>query len=85
MMPTSIWVSKLFLFQYIPDIYPVELQLNKANTSDKDISCFDLSIKVIGRDIHTSIYDKHVDVAFSIINFPLLIGNITRLPSYISK
>ena len=27
--------------KHIPDIYPTELQLNKANTSDKEISFFD--------------------------------------------
>ena len=34
--------------KYIPDIYQAELQLNKANTSDKETSCLDLNIKVIG-------------------------------------
>ena len=36
---------------YIPDIYPAELQLNKANTSDKETSLLDLntSIKFIGK------------------------------------
>ena len=31
----------------IPDINPAELQLNKANTSDKETSFYDLNIKVI--------------------------------------
>ena len=44
--------------KYIPDIYPTELQLNKANTSDKETSFFDLNIKVIGSDVHTIVYDK---------------------------
>ena len=30
------------LEKYIPDIYPAELQLNKANTSDKETSFLDL-------------------------------------------
>ena len=41
--------------KHIPDIYPAELQLNKANTSDKETSFLDLNIKVIGSDIHTSV------------------------------
>ena len=45
--------------EHIPDIYPRELQLNKANTSDKETFFLDLNIKVIGNDIHTSVYDKH--------------------------
>ena len=35
--------------KHIPDIYPAELQLNKANASDKETSFLDLNIKVIGR------------------------------------
>ena len=53
----------------IPDIYPAELQLNKANTSNKETSFLDLNIKVIGNDIHTSVYDKPDDVGFPIVNF----------------
>ena len=56
--------------EYIPDIYPAELQLNKANTSDKDTSFSDLNIKVICSDIHTSAYDKRHDFGFPIVNFP---------------
>ena len=58
--------------KYIPDIYPAELQLNKANTSDKETSFLDLNIKVIGSDIHNSIYDKRDDFRFPIVNFPWL-------------
>ena len=56
--------------KYIPDIYPAELQLNKANTSYKETSFLDLNIKVIGSDIHTSVYDKRDD-----FEFPLLISH----------
>ena len=68
----------------IPDIhvYPAELQLNKANTSDKQTSFLDLDIKVIGSDIHTSVYDKRDDFGFTIVNFPWLSGDVDRLPSY---
>ena len=39
----------------IPDIYPRELQLNKANTSDKETSFLYINLKVIGSNIHTSV------------------------------
>ena len=52
-------------------------QLNKTNTSDKD-----LNIKVIGINIHTSVYDKRNDFGFPIVNFPWLNGDVPRLPSY---
>ena len=67
--------------KHIPDIYLTELQLNKANTSDKETSFLDLNIKVIGSDVHTGVYDKHDDFWFSIINFPWLSGDVPRLPS----
>ena len=50
--------------KHIPYIYPTELQLNKANTSDKETSFLDLNIKVIGSDIHTSVYAKRDDFGF---------------------
>ena len=42
----------------------------------------DLNIKVIGSDIHTSVYDKRYDVGFTIVNFPWLSGDVPRLPLY---
>ena len=32
--------------EYIPDMYPREFQLNKANTSEKETTFYDLNIKV---------------------------------------
>ena len=40
------------------------------------------STKVIGSDIHTSVYDKRDDFEFPIVNFPWLSGDVPRLPSY---
>ena len=68
--------------KYIPDMYPAELPLNTANTSDKETSFLDLNITVIGSDIHTSVYDKRDDFGFPIVNFPWLSGDVPRLPSY---
>ena len=56
--------------------------MNKANTSDKGTSFLDLNIKVIGNNIHTNVYDKRDDFGFPIVNFPLLSGDVPRLPSY---
>ena len=75
-------IDNLEFEKYFPDIYPAELQLNKANTSDKETSFLDLNIKVIGSGIHTSVYDKRNDFGFPIINFPWLSGDVPRLPSY---
>ena len=56
--------------------------MNKANSSDKKTSSLDLNIKVIGNDIHTSVYDKCNDFGFPIVKFPWLSGDVSRLPSY---
>ena len=41
-------ISDRCLFvKHIPDIYPTELQLNKANTSDKESSLLDLNRKLL--------------------------------------
>ena len=68
--------------KHIPGIYPADFQLNKANTSDKETSFLDLNIRIIGSDIHTSVYDKRDDFGFPIVNFPWLSGDVPRLPLY---
>ena len=40
--------------KHIPDIYPIERQLNKANTSDEATSILDINMKVIGSNVYTS-------------------------------
>ena len=85
---TSRYLDDIFIIdnpefeKYIPDIYTAELQLKKANTSDKETSFLVLNIKVIGSDIHTSVYDKRDDFGFPIVNFPWLSGDVPRLRSY---
>ena len=66
--------------KHILDIYPTELQFNKAKTWDKETYFLDFSIKVIGSDVHTSVYDKRDDFGFPIVNFPWWSGDVPRLP-----
>ena len=58
------------------------MQLNKANTSDKETCFLDLNIKVIGLNIHTSVYDKHNGFGFPMVNYPWLSADVPKLPSY---
>ena len=69
------------LDKLIPDIYPTGLLLNKTNTSDKETSFLDLNIKVIGSDVHNSVYDKRDDFGFLIVNFTWLSCDVPRLSS----
>ena len=78
----------LKLEKKISDIYPTELQLNKANSCDKETPSLDLHIQVVDNDTFTSVYDKRDAIGCSIFNFPRLNGDFPRLPSsgiYISQ
>ena len=84
---TSRYLDDIFTTEFekhIPVIYPTELQLNRANTSDKETSFLDLNMKVIGSDVHTSVYDKRGDfgLRLPIVSFPWLSGDVPRLPSF---
>ena len=68
--------------KHVSDIYPTELQLNKANTSDKETFSLDLNIKVIGIHVHTSVYYNRNDFGFPIVNLDWLSGDVPRLPLY---
>ena len=51
-------------------IYPSELQLNKANTSDTEAEFLDLHLSISNDIVPTKIYDKRDDHDFEIVNFP---------------
>ena len=54
----------------VSQIYPSELQLNKANTSDTEAVFFYLHLSISNDIVSTKIYDKHDDFDFEIVNFP---------------
>ena len=51
-------------------IYPPELQLNKANTSDTESPFLDLHLSISNGFVASKIYDKRDDFDFDIVNFP---------------
>ena len=63
-------------------IYPPELQLNKANTSDTEAPILDLQLSISNCFVSSKIYDKRNDFDFDIVNFPILEGDVLRRPSY---
>ena len=63
-------------------IYPAELQLNKANSSDTRAAFLDLNLSIHNDIISTKIYDKRDDYSFDIVNFPFLDGDVPRRSSY---
>ena len=63
-------------------IYPPELQLNKANTSDTEAPFSDLHKSISNGFVSSKIYDKRDDFDFDIVNFPFLDGDVPRSTSY---
>ena len=63
----SLNIDNPYFEQMVGQIYPTELQLNKANSSDT---------------VSSKIYDKRGDFNFEIVNFPFLDGDVPRSPSY---
>ena len=63
-------------------IYPPELQLNKANTSDTEAPFSDLNLSISNGFVSSKLYDKRDDFAFDIVNFPFLDGDVPRSTSY---
>ena len=66
----------------VNQIYPPELQLNQANTSDTEASFFDLHLSISNGFVSSKIYDKRDDFDFDTVNFPFLDGDVPRCPSY---
>ena len=54
----------------VSQIYPSELQLNKANTSDTEAAFLDLHLSISNDIVSTKMYDKRDDFDFEIVNFP---------------
>ena len=53
----------------VSQIYPSELQLNKANTSDTEAALLDLHLSISNYVVSTKIYDKRDDFEFEIVIF----------------
>ena len=66
----------------VNQIYPSELQLNKANISDTEAPFLDLHLSVANGFVSSKIYYKRDDFDFDIVNFPFLDGDVPRRASY---
>ena len=62
----------------VSQIYPSELQLNKANISDTEAPFLDLHLSIANGFVSSKIYDKRDDFDFDIVNFPFLDGDVRR-------
>ena len=75
-------IDNPYFEQMVGQIYPTELQLNKANSSDTEAPFLDLNLSITNGIVSSKIYDKRNDFNFEIVNFPFLDGDVPRSPSY---
>ena len=66
----------------VKQIFPSELQLNKANSSDTEAPYLDLHLTISFGFVSSKIYDKRDEFGFDIVNFQFLDGDIPRATSY---
>ena len=60
----------------INQIYPSELQVNKANTSDTKAAFLDLHLSISNDIVSTKIYDKRDDFDFEMVILQFLNGDV---------
>ena len=76
-------INNVYFDNMVSQIYPSELQLNKANTSDTEAAFLDLHLSISNDIVSTKIYDKRDDFDFEMFNFPFLDGDVTRFTYYV--
>ena len=75
-------IDNPYFEQMVGQIYPTELQLNKANSSDTEAPFLDLNLSITNGIVSSKIDDKRDDFNFEIVNFPCLDGDVPRSPFY---
>ena len=75
-------IDNIYFERVVNRIYPAELQLNKANSSDTEAPFLDLNLSISNGTVSTKMYDKRDDFDFDIVNFPFLDGDVPRHTSY---
>ena len=64
-------ISNVYFDNMVSQIYPLDLQLNKTNTSDIEAAFLDLHLSISNDIVSTKIDDKPDDFDFEIVNFPI--------------
>ena len=78
-------IDNIYFDQMVARIYPTELQLNRANSSDTEAPFLDLNLCISNGTVSTKIYDKRDDLDFDIVNFPFLDGDVHRNKALTAK
>ena len=75
-------INNVYFDTMVSQIYPSELQLNKANTSETEAAYLELHLSISYDIVSTKMYDKRDDFDFEIVNFQFLDGDVPRSTSY---
>ena len=75
-------IDNPYFEQMLGQVYPTELQLNEANSSDTEAPFMDLNLSITNGIVSSKIYDKRDDFNFEIVNFPFLDEDVPYSPSY---
>ena len=75
-------IDNPYFEQVVGQIYPTELQLNKANSSDNEAPFLNLNLSITNGIVSSKIYDKQDCCNFEIVNFPFFDGDVPCSPSY---
>ena len=76
-------IDNPYFEQMVGQIFPTELHLNKANSSDTEAPFLDLNLSIINGIVSSKIYNKRDEFNFEIVNFPFLDGDVPRSPSMV--
>ena len=75
-------IDNPYFEQMVGQIYPTELQLNKANSSDTEAPFLDLNLSITNGIVTSKIYDNRDDFNIEIVNSLFLDEDVPRSPSY---
>ena len=76
-------IDNSYFEQMVGQIYPTELQLNKAYySSDTEAPFLGLNLSITNGVVSSKIYDERDDFNFEIVNFPFFDGDVPRSSSY---
>ena len=62
-------INHVYFDNMVSQIYPSELQLNKANASDTEAAFLDLHLSISNDTVSTKIYDKRDNYDAEIVHF----------------
>ena len=71
-----------YLEGMVKQMYPPELQLNKANNTDTEAPFLDLHRSIANGFVSSKLFDKRDDFDFDTVSFPFSDGDVPRRASY---